>query len=304
MDWLILVVVAVALLLLWWLAPGVLGILLVPLAWLAAVVVWWVVPLIAVAVLLPLFQVLAALNPWAAALVMLLIGGLIAWYFATHGAPLQSVLWGTIWGVGALMAIVGVFNWYALFLESVLIILLLVPGVVVHAWAGLLRWFAVGELALTLLLLWGQGAGLPGPTLVFALLLLVLAALLGAGAYRPFEARRIRRRLATMAAVAAVVLLLWQPVIQPAASWLGQAGQAFVRAVSTSPLGRWYRVASLRAERVELGERAKTQALRQLQPQLTEAHKARWERAIREVPQLPLAGGEWGDLGIPPQADP
>jgi hypothetical protein len=69
-------------------------------------------------------------------------------------------------------------------------------------------------------------------------------------------------------------------------------------------LGRWYRVWVLRAERRELGEEAKTQALRQLQPTLTGAHKRRWERAIREVPQLPLAGGEWGDLGIPPQADP
>jgi hypothetical protein len=304
----ILVGVILAVVLLWWLAPGVLGIILVPLAWLAAIAVWWLVPVLAIAVLLPLIQLVAALNPWAAALVMLLIGGLIAWYFATHGAPLQSVLWGTIWGIGALMAIVGVFNWYALFLESVLIILLLVPGVVVHAWAWLLRWFAVGELALTLLLIWGQGAGLPGTVLVMALLLIGLATLLGLGAYRPFEARRMRRRLAGLAVLAAVALLLWQPVVLPAVHWAGQAaqaaGQAVGQAVAVSPVGRWYHATALQWERRELGEAAKTEALRQLQPTLTEAHKARWEKAIKEIPGLPLVPSEWGDLGIPQQADP
>jgi hypothetical protein len=278
-----------------------LGVLL---AYLAAIVVGWGVPLLGVAIVLPLLQVLDAMNAWIAAIVMILLGGLLVWYSATRQAYWQALTWGLLWGLGALTAALGVFHWYALILESVLLIILLVPGLVVPAWSGLLRWFAVGELALTLLLLWGQGAGLLGPTLVFALLLLALAVLLGAGAFRPYEARRLRRRAATLATAAAVALLLWQPVIVPAASWLGQAAQATGRAVATSPLGRWYRVWVLRAERRELGEEAKTQALRQLQPTLTGAHKRRWERAIREVPQLPLAGGEWGDLGIPPQADP
>jgi hypothetical protein len=274
------------------------------LALLAAIVVGWALPLVGAGLLLPLLQIVYTLNPWVATGVMAMLGGLLVYYSISRQAWWQAALWATIWGMGAVAAIAGVFHWYALLLEVVVLVILLVPGVVAPGWLQILRWFAVGELALTLLLLWGQGAGLPGTVLVMALLLIGLATLLGLGAYRPFEARRMRRRLAGLAVLAALALLLWQPVIQPAASWLGQAGQAFVRAVSTSPLGRWYRVASLRAERVELGERAKTQALRQLQPQLTEAHKARWERAIREVPQLPLAGGEWGDLGIPPQADP
>jgi hypothetical protein len=304
MAWWILVVVAVALLLLWWLAPGVLGIILVPLAWVAAVVVWWLVPVVALLVLMPIFQLLAALNPWAAAVVMVLLGFLVAWYFATHGAHIQALTWAVIWGMGGVMALAGWLNWYALFVESVLLIILLVPGLVVPAWSGLLRWFAVGELALTLLLLWGRGAGLPGPTLVFALLLLALAVLLGAGAFRPYEARRLRRRAATLATAAAVAMLLWQPVVLPVAWWLGQAAQATGQAISESPAGRWYRILALRAERKELGEASKTEAIRQLQGPLTDAHRRRWEKGISQVPNLPLAPQEWEDLGIPQQADP
>jgi hypothetical protein len=280
----------------------------VPLAWLAAVVVWWVVPLIAVSVLLPLFQVLAALNPWAAALVMLLLGALVAWYFATHGAHVQAVVWGALWGMGALAAALGVFNWYALIIEGVLLILLIIPGVVAPQWANLLRWYATGELALTLLLIWGQGAGLPGHVPVMALFLFALAALIGIGAYRPFEARRLRRRLATLAAVTAVLMLIWQPVIIPAVNWAERTAEAVWQvtgqAVATSPLGWWYHSISLRAERTAIGERAKTEALRQLQGPLTDAHKRRWEEAIGRIHRLLLTPAEWGDLGIPRQADP
>jgi hypothetical protein len=307
--WLMLMLVLViAAVVLWWLAPGVLGIILVPMAWLAAIAVWWLVPVLAIAVLMPIFQLVAALNPWAAALVMLLLGTLVAWYFATHGAHVQAVVWGALWGMGALTAALGAFHWYALILESVLVIVLLIPGLVAPGWANLLRWYATGEILLSLLLLWGQGEGLPGPTLVFALLLLAVAALVGSGAYRPFEARRFRRRLSTMATVAAVLLLLWQPVIVPAVHWAGQAaqaaGQAVGQAVAVSPVGRWYHATALQWERRELGEAAKTEALRQVQRPLTEAHKARWEKGIRQIPSLPLSTGEWGDLGVPREADP
>jgi hypothetical protein len=280
----------------WW--PGYI------LALLAAIAVGWVVPLVGAGVLLPLLQIVYTLNPWVATGMMAMLGGLLVYYSISRQAWWQAAFWATIWGMGAVAAIAGVFHWYALLLEVVVLVILLVPGVVAPGWLQILRWFAAGELGLTLLFLWGQGQAVPGIVLVTAVLLLSLSALVGSGAYRPYESRRMRRRLATMAAVAAVVLLLWQPVIQPAASWLEQAGQAFVRAVSTSPLGRWYRVASLRAERAELGERAKTQALRELQGRLEEAHKARWEKATQQIPNLPLAANEWGDLGVPREADP
>ena len=274
------------------------------LALLAAIAVGWVLPLVGVALMLPLLQLVYTLQPWVAAGLMLCLTGLLVYYSITRQAWWQAVLWGALWGLGALTALAGWFNWYALFIEVILIIILLVPGIVAPAWVSLLRWFAAGEMLLTLVLLWGQGAGLPGVTLVMALLLLALATLLGLGAYRPFEARRIRRRLAGLVTAAAVLLILWQPVVLPAGHWLEQAAGSVGQAVAVSPVGRWYRATAFQWERRELGEAAKTEALRQLQPTLTEAHKARWEKVTQQIPKLPLAPREWEDLGIPRQADP
>jgi hypothetical protein len=278
------------------------------LALLATIVVGWALPLIGVAIVLSLLQILYTLQPFVAAGVMVLLTGLLVWYSLHRQAYWQALLWGALWVTGAVMALAGWLNWYALFIESVLLIILLVPGLVTPGWANVLRWFATGELALTLFLLWGQGQGLPGVTLVFSLLLLAIAALIGPGSLRPFEERRLRRRLAALAVLAAALLILWQPVVLPAVHWAGQAaqaaGQAVGQAVAVSPVGRWYRATALQWERQELGEAAKTEALRQLQPTLTEAHKARWEKGIRQIPSLPLSTGEWGDLGVPREADP
>ncbi len=274
------------------------------LALLAAVAVGWALPLLAVALLLPLLQMLVVLNHWLAAVIMLALGILLVWYCLHHGLHWQAITWGVLLGLGVLTAITGVFHWYALILESVLVVLLLIPGIVAPGWLQLVRWFVTGELALTILFIWGQGVGLPGTVLVMALLLIGLATLLGLGAYRPFEARRMRRRLAGLATAAAVLLVLWQPVILPAVNWAGQAAGQMGQAVATSPLARWYRTVALRAERTELGEASKTEALRQLQGPLTRAHRQRWEKAIQKIPGLPLASGEWKDLGIPLQADP
>jgi hypothetical protein len=274
------------------------------LALLATVVAGWALPLVGVAILLPLLQIVYALQPFVAAGVMGLLGGLLVWYSVTRQAWWRSVFWGALWGMGALTAALGVFHWYALFLECVLVILLLIPGVVATGWAYLLRWYAAWEIGLTLLLLWRQVQGVPGVTLVMVLLLLGFATLLGAGAYRPFEARRLRRRAAALVTIGALAILLWRPVFIPVSQWVGQAAGSVGRAVATSPIGRWYHATALQWERRELGEAVKTEALRQLQRSLTEAHKARWEKAVGEIPNLPLTPREWEDLGISRRRDP
>jgi hypothetical protein len=268
------------------------------LALLATVVAGWALPLVGVAILLPLLQVLYTLQPLVAVGVMLVLAGLLVYYSISRQAWWRAGVWALLWGLGALTAALGVFHWYALFLECVLVILLLIPGVVATGWAYLLRWYAAWEIGLTLLLLWGQVQGVPGVTLVMVLLLLGFATLLGAGAYRPFEARRLRRRAAALVTIGALAILLWRPVFIPVSQWVGQAAGSVGRAVATSPIGRWYHATALRAERMELGERAKTQALRELQGPLTDAHRRRWEEAIREIPNLPLTPREWEDLGV------
>jgi hypothetical protein len=274
------------------------------LAYLATIVVEWGLPLIGVALAMPLLQIVYTLQPLVAAGLMMIVGVLLVYYSIRLHAWWQAVVWGALWGMGVLAAGLGVFHWYSLLIEAILVIVLLIPGIVAPRWIQLLRWFAAGELALTLVLLWGQGQGVPGSVLVTALLLLALATLLGIEAYRPFETRRLRRRFATIATLAAILLLLWQPLIIPAANWAVQAAQDVGQAVSTSPIGRWYHVLTLKSERLELAEEAKTNGLRQLQESLTDAHRARWEKAINEIPDLPLTPDELEDLGIPQQADP
>jgi hypothetical protein len=274
------------------------------LAYLATIVVEWGLPLIGVALAMPLLQIVYTLQPLVAAGLMMIVGVLLVYYSIRLHAWWQAVVWGALWGMGVLAAGLGVFHWYSLLIEAILLIVLLIPGIVAPRWIQLLRWFAVGELGLSLLLIWGQGAKVPGVILVLSLLLLVLAGLVGSGTYRPFEARRLRRRLATLAVLAAIALILWKPVLQPTGNWLGQATGSLVQTVAASPIGRWYHVLTLKSERLELAEEAKTNGLRQLQESLTDAHRARWEKAINEIPDLPLNPDELEDLGIPQQADP
>jgi hypothetical protein len=236
---------------------------------------------------LPLLQLVFTLNSGVAAILMVLLGGLLVYYSIHRQAYLEAIIWGALWGMGAMAAIFGVFHWYALIVEGLVLVVLLTPWIVVPEWAGILRWFAIGELALTLLLLWGQGQGVPGVTLVTAVLLMALAGLIGAGAYRPFEIRENRRRLAKLVAFMAILLLLLQPVIRPFGELIA------------SPVVSLAQVVSLRVERWKIGEEVKTRALRELQRPLTEAHKARWEKAIQQIHSLPLTPREWEDLGIP-----
>ena len=284
------------------------GFLAQALAYLTAIAVGWIIPLLGVAILLPLIQLVFLLQPFVAAGIQLVLGGLLVWYSLNREAIWQAIVWGVLWGLGVLTALLGVFHWYTLVIEAVLLVVLAIPGVMVSGWLNIIRWFAVGEITFTLILLYQREAGVSVVAVVTAILLVVLAALIGSGALRPFEVRRLRRRVATFAILAAVALLIWQPVILPVAGFgrdaLKSAASAVASVVSTSPIGRWYNVWALRSERRELAERAKTEALRQLEDQLRLSHRQRWEKAVEEIPNLPLAPGEWENLGVPREADP
>jgi hypothetical protein len=274
------------------------------LARLAAIAVGWLVPLVVVALVLPLLQIVYIWKPIVAVVVMLIMGGLLVYYSIQRQTYWQAIVWAALWGLGVLTSFMGWLHWYVLLVEGILVVVLTLPGLVVTPWANFFRWFAAFEIGLTLLLFLGQGSGMSGSVMIISLLLIVLAALIGAGSFRPFETRRLRRNLARLAMLVPVLLVLWHPVIQPAIRWVGNAAVSVGQAVSSSPVVRWYRVWSLQTERREIGEFSKTEALRQLQTTLIEAHKARWEQGISQISSLPLSTDEWGDIGIPPEADP
>jgi hypothetical protein len=69
--------------------------------------------LVGVALVLPLLQLLFTLNPWVAAIVMVLLGGLLVYYSIHQAGLVAGLIWGALWGMGALTAIFGVFHWYA-----------------------------------------------------------------------------------------------------------------------------------------------------------------------------------------------
>lgn len=124
-----------------------------------------------------------------------------------------------------------------------------------------------------------------------ALLLFVASWLIGSGAYRPYEVRAARRSLSTLAMWAALLVILWQPVIVPAARGVGEV-------VASSPIGNLYRVLELRTRRVVLGEEAKTSSLTELKNEFRGAHRARWEKGIEKIPSIPLSSQEWDELGV------
>jgi len=278
------------------------------LSYLATIVVSWVVPLLVVALSLPLLQFVFLLQPFVAAVVMVGLAGLFVWCSLRREATWQAVTWSLLWGVGAITAILGIFLWYSLIIECVLLMVLVIPGVVTRRWLSALRWLAIIEICLTLLFLWCQHYDIPMGMVVVAILLFIFASLVGLGALRPFEVRRLRRRVATIAFIGAVGLLLWHPVVIPTtgvvSTFFKTGAERISKNVSTSPVISWYTVWSLRSERRVLTEQAKTQALIQLKDTLVDYHKERLKKGISQIPSLPLAPREWEELSIPREVDP
>jgi hypothetical protein len=172
-------------------------------------------------------------------------------------------------------------------------VVLLIPGLVVPVGQSspVVRRRRVG---ITLLFIWGQGQAIPGHPGY-------RCAPSGprrphwAGCLPPFEARRIRRWLAT-----------WPPSRRSSCSSGSRLLPAASGWVRWWPPPRWGggtgghppgRAAGARRGGQDPGPPPAPGPL-------TEAHKARWEKAIKELPGLPLAPDEWRDLGIGRQADP
>jgi len=214
-------------------------------AYLAFAMMGWLIPLLEPAIALPLLLLIFALHPIVAALVMIAIGSLQVWYGVSREIYWHAIAWGATWFLGAIAAVAGVFQWYALLVGGILGISLVVPGVVVPAWHDVLWPIVAVDLLLSLYHIWGPALGISPAVAATAATLMLIAVLVGVGAYQPFEIRRFRRSLAIFLAFAGAALLLWRPVVVPAAqlvtSMVRSTAQLAIQVVSDSPLGKWYR---------------------------------------------------------------
>jgi hypothetical protein len=203
-----------------------------PLCFLATVVEGWLMPFFGLAIVLPFLLVIFALQPIAAAMVMIVIGGLVVWYLLDRESYWKAIVWGVVWLLGALAAVAGVLQWYALLLSGMLAVLLFIPGVVVSAWQDVLRLILAGDILLCLSYIWGSTLGISPAVAVTAGMLVLVAIFISIGTYRPFEVRRLQRSLAIFLAFAAVVLFLWRPVMVPVAIVAVTAGMLVLVAIS------------------------------------------------------------------------
>jgi hypothetical protein len=213
-------------------------------ALLATIIMWWLIPLWEPAIALPLLLLIFALHPIVAALVMIAIGSLQVWYGISREIYWHAIARGATWFLGAIAAVAGVFQWYALLVGGISGISLFVPGVVAPAWHNVLRPIVAVDLLLSLCHIWGPALGISPTVAVTAATLMLIAVLVGVGADWRFE-MRFRRSLAILLVFAGATLLLWRPVVIPAAqlvtSMVRSTAQLAIQVVSDSPLGKWYR---------------------------------------------------------------
>jgi hypothetical protein len=191
-------------------------------AYLASAMMGWLIPLLEPAIALPLLLLIFALHPIVAALVMIAVGGLQVWYGVSWQSYWNAIAGGALWFLGAIAAVAGVFQWYALLVGGIAVIALVVPGVVAPDWHDKLQLIVAVDLllivAVDLLLslyhIWGPALGISLVVAATAATLMLIAVLVGVGAQWPPKIRRFRRRrfrqsLAILLAFAGAALLLW-----------------------------------------------------------------------------------------------
>jgi hypothetical protein len=178
-------------------------------AYLASAMMGWLIPLLEPAIALPLLLLIFALHPIAVALVMIAIGGLQVWYGVSREFYWHAIAGGALWFLGAIAAVAGVFQWYALLVGGIPVIALVVPDVVDPSWHDKLQLIVAVDLLLSLYHIWGPALGISPVVAATAATLMLIAVLVGVGADWPSEIREFRRSLAIFLAFAGAALLLW-----------------------------------------------------------------------------------------------
>ena len=190
------------------------------LGYLSGLTVSWFIPLFGLVIMLPLFQLIYTLQPIISVLLIIFFGFLLIWWEFSHNSFWQGILWFILWFLAIVSIIFNVFHIYAIIIEMIVIILLFIPGLVVKEWVEFIRWFAVGEIIFSLILLTGSLLIIPKILLLVSILFFLASFLIGTGAYRPYEIRRMRRLISRWFMMIGLVILFWEPIISQFIKWL------------------------------------------------------------------------------------
>lgn len=273
------------------------------------VAVRWFAPLLMAAILLPFLQVIVFVNLWLGMFLCLVVGAFLC-RRVYQQAQIAGIQWYNSWqfwvyavsfGFAALLAPTSYFGLWALLLETVVLLAILgVPGVILpSARAGFVSLLSA-ELILTLILMSAKMGGATAGLVVLALLAVAAASLLFGQAVRPYELRRAKRRAANWLYAGAVVAILAAfPLMRQVGQLFGRqvpiVAQTAQRVVVDSPIGHIYRGIMAKTQiwaepkvRVAVDEATSTEALKNLQRELSGTHHLRWADRISAAEREPV----------------
>jgi len=265
------------------------------------ILVFWATPIVGAALFSSVAAVIIAVNPLVGAAVVIIVAALLVIYCLREGAVWQAVLWGSLlvpygllatfaphlavlWGLGISLLAIGV---------------LLIPGAILPHARGILTVALIATVVFHTVLsftVWSGG-------IIFLTVLGLIAVAVGSTLFsrgaRPWEIRRAQRVAGRLAVLSGLVLitvgLIGPRLSMPALRISVPKPVVSVWDAVTSRTEAW----AIASKRSLIGERAKTEALSELEPKLQRAHKTRWEEAIKKIPTTPLNQEEWKEMGVP-----
>lgn len=262
------------------------------------IAVGFVAPLIILAALSVVFSIFIAANPIATSIVIAIITLLMVAYCYRQESRWQMFFYLILGGTYVVLGLTApewAVIWGLIINLITLSALIIVPGAVLPTF----RTIVMNFITIAIIFHVALAAAIWKNANVF--LVIVGIAALGLGSWifsqsaRPYEVRRAQRTVGRLGAILGIILLL--------ASFLPTLN--LPRLTIPRPIVSAYNILSNNAEEISLstqrdliGERAKTEALSQIEPLITSLHRERLLRGAEKIPSLPLSEKEWEELGI------
>jgi hypothetical protein len=267
---------------------------------LADIVVYWAIPIVGAALFSSAAAIIIAANPFVGATVVIIVGLLLVYYCLREQAVWQAITWGALLVPYSALAIFAP-HWAVLWGLGISLLalgVLLIPGSVLPHGRVILTTAILAAVGLHTVLamnVWSHG-------MVFLTVIGLLAVAAGSILFyrgaRPYEIRRAQRlagRLATTVGVLLVALGLIAPRLSIPALHISVPKP--VVSVWDAVISRTEAWATA-SRRTLIGERAKTNALSELETDLQQAHRERWQGEIQQIPVAPFTPEEWRELAI------